>query len=343
VAAPVPRAELPVVYRRLFSDRVLDAGDLIVGREHEVSAVKLALEEGGRLRSAAVVGLRGSGTSAVAGAAARGWRGPVRRLDLTEPVTEDEVRGWFDKTQDGTLTVLSGLRWLYEMKPGGLVPLRAFCEELVQSSEVSPWLITADVEVWRYASRAGSLAHAMGDVIELEPLSVEDLASAVLGRHQMSGYELTFEAGEDLIWQFWNLVLRREEGEARRRTAWFHTLHEASGGVMHDALRLWMASIEEVDDKMGVVRVGVVPRPPVARINGLPMDALLTLVQVVRQGWISPDLHAALFRIDRGVSVAQLAALTHKGLLVRREDGRLEIARHLRNPVQRVLVGRGWS
>jgi len=345
LAAPRPNDALPVVYRRLFSDQALEAGDLLTGRQTEVERVRAALRgtHGGILRTAALLGLHEAGVGAAANAAIRGMRGDrVRRIDLDGPVTVREVDEWFDPGDRDRVFVVSGLRWLFSMRAGGFEPLRRFIHEVMNDGGRNAWLMIADVAVWRYAARLAPLDSAFEVAVELGAMDVEELSTAILSRHAMSGYDLQFEADDDLGWQLQNLLLRVSDREARQREAWFRTLHEASAGVMHDALRLWMASIRVVDDKGSVIHIGSVERPPVARLGGMSEDVHLTLLQVLRQGWMSADLYAGLFRVDREDARAHLGALAHRGLLVV-EDGHYRVATHLRAPIWRVLQARGWA
>lgn len=343
LAEPQVCAGLPLVYRRLFSDRALEAGDLIIGREEELARVTSVVRGNhGLLRTVAVVGMRGSGTSAIASAAARQWGGSVRRLDLEQPVTVSEVESWFAERRPDVLTVLSGVRWLFTLRPDGTRAARCFVERLVEHGGRLPWVITGDEGVWDMAARLCGLSDSVGDVVRLKPLSVDNLTEAILTRNQMSGFDITFDAVEDFGWQMQHLLLRGEDRELRQQEAWFRTLHEACGGVMHDALTLWMASIRSVDETSGRIVVGPVPRPPVARLLALSEEWQLTLLQMVRQGWMDPELHADMFDLERTRSSAQLGQMANSGLIRLREDGRYEVSRHLRLAAQRALKGRRW-
>jgi hypothetical protein len=341
LAAPASAAALPVVYRRLFSERVMQSGDLLIGRDVEAARVERVLRDG-PLHVAAIVGVKGTGTTALGVAVARSWEGPIRKLDLSAPVDASQVEQWFHEVPPGTLTVLSGLRWLHTSQAGGLAPLRRLAALWVQHGQTQAWVLTADADVWHQASRLAPLDHAVALTMRLDPLNLADLTRAILARHQMSGYDLYFDPADDLLWQLWHLLLRNQETGAREREAWFRTLHHASGGVMHDALGLWMASIRRVDVERGCIHMGPVPWPPVARIAAMGDVVLLTLVQLNRQGWLDADQLATLFRIDLVAAQAQLGHLAHLGLLVHEADGRFVAARHLRTAIRGALRSRGW-
>ena len=105
-----------------------------------------------------------------------------------------------------------------------------------------------------------------------------------------------------------------KESEAFARH-YFECLHQASGGVLSDALRIWLSSILEIDAVENIMRIGAVPRTPMKALRRLPEPARMTLRQVARQGRLSVQEHALQFRLDAGVSEAELARLAHWGIL----------------------------
>jgi len=334
---------LPVVYRRLFSDQALEAGDLLTGRQAEIARARRALSGAapGRRRAVAIIGMDGAGKSAVVNGVVRSTTGmKVVRLVPREPVDLATVEGWFADLNGGELVVLDGVKWLFCMCPGGFAPLRRFVDGVIAHPEVV-WLTSVSTAVWTYACRAAPLEDAFPEAIQLRPLVPGELQSALLARHSMSGYELRFEAQQDLAWQVQHLLSRSSDFGDRQRDAWFRALHRATGGVIHDALVYWMASVQKVDQQAGVVQVGPVPHPPIAALGRLSEDVLLTLSQVMRQGWITPEVHADLFRRSRSLSAAHLGRLAHYGLL-ELHDGRFRISPHLLTPVHQVLSDRGW-
>ena len=343
-APPEPAVAVPVVYRRLFSDLPLEAGDLLAGRSAELDKLRAALVREGPLRVAAVVGTDHQSASALATAAARGEFAGVIRLDARAPADLSTVADWLEQAARVRrhVVIVEGLYWLFERRPGGMVPLERLIDGMIADAGRNAWLLVSDSDVWDFLGRATALHDATSTVVSLSSLTEEELERAVLARHAMSGYEVRFDADEDLGWQLQHVLLRGEDRERRRRHAWFRTLHNASAGMLQDALRLWMAAIVEVDDRRELVRIGTVPRPPVTRLHALPEDIQLTLLETSRQGWTSAEAHARLFQIPPQGARAHLANLHHLGLLV--ADGEIHrIAPHLRGAVHRVLRWRGWT
>ncbi len=335
--------ELPASYRRLFSGQVLEAGDVLTGRDTELQRARGVLIRSPSpraLRSVCVVGPEPVGNGAVAGSIARGLGfSKVRRLDLDEPVTVEEVRRWFAEGASNQLTILTGFRWLFSMKRGGFEPLRELTRGIVRDAGKEAWLVSAETPVWRFACLAAPIAEAFAEMITLKPLTRDQLEAAILARHQMSGYSLEIET--DATW----IVKRLFRGEMRRaeasRDLWFRSLHAATGGQLQDALVLWLASIKRVNEEARTVELGPVPKRPLPAMRRLPDKVLLTLRQAALQGWIDTETYAVTFRVSALQAEAHLTSLCQLGLLSP-DGGRFEIAAHLAAPLQRVLQERKW-
>ncbi len=337
---PPSRIAIPQVYARLFSDLPFEAGDLVAGRHAELAAVRAALETG--LRSAAVVGIDPHGARALVTEALGSGRSPLW-FDADGPAEPGTVARWLDGRADGRgqVFVIENLRWLFRRRPGGFAEIEALAERILRDGGRNQWLLLADGGVWRYLQSATALRDVMGASVELDPMTAEELERAITSRHAMSGYDLVFEPGDDLVYKAWRAWARGTEAE-RSRAAWFRTLHDASGGVLQDAMRLWLAAVRAVDDDGEHVVLGPVPRPPFAHLATLDDTTLLTLLETRRQGWIDAEELRLLFRTRPGAAEAHLAQLRHLGVLV--PHGTVsKLAPHLRGPIERVLGERGWT
>lgn len=342
LAPPEPADDVPVVYRRLFADHALEGTDLLSGRSEALSTVRrVVTEPHRRLRSVVVVSVDAQASRALVNTALRTFQGPVIRLEADRPWTVEDVEHWLEELpHNDACLVVEGLRWLFRRSPDGAAPVERLVRAMVADGGRRAWILHADPSVWSYLASATALGEAAGERVQLDALSTDDLEDAVLARHAMSGYAASFGEEDDL--PLLTRVLGRRDRERRRQREWFQALHEASAGVLQDALRLWMAAIDRVDEEGGALHLGTVPRPPVAQLAELPDDVLLTLVQVLRQGWMDAEQHAWLFRIDTGRAEAHLAQLVHLGLL--EEQGpRVQVRPHLRGPLERALRIRGWA
>jgi Kef-type K+ transport system membrane component KefB len=343
-APPKVPKDIPLVYRRLFAADTLEAGDVLTGRELQIARTRRVLEgrAQGRLRSVALVGHDGVGKGAISGAIvrSRNWKG-VRRVHPTAPMTVKNVEAIFRERTDGHLVVVDGLHWMLAMRPGGFEPLRRFVQGVIEDAGRNAWLVHGDLLFWQYASHVAPLDDAFPEVVHLDPLSADALQAAVLARHALSGCGLSFETTPGGTW-LERAFARGLSRLQRPYDRYFRDLHTASGGLVRDALRLWLASIDRVEEEQDFVHVGHLPTPPAAALRRLPEPLLLQLYPIARQGWMSAEVQAHVFRVDATTAQAQLAHLHHLGLLEEHGEGVFRIAVHLRGAIVRVLEDRGW-
>jgi len=339
-AAPDVATDLPLVYRRLFAADTMEAGDVLTGREEEIRRAEsvLSSEVKGRLRSVVLIGVDGVGKAAVSSAIVRSrrWKN-VKRVVFTAPVTVEDVDAIFQDAPEGQLVVVDGLHWMLSMAPGGFDPLRRFVKGIIEEGGRRRWLAHGAVLFWNFASTVAPLRDAFPEVVRLETLSEQELQAAVIARHRLSGFEHSFDRGDGSPIE--GLFARSATRIRRPYDQYFHELHEATGGLVRDALRLWLASIRGIQDD--IVHVGPIPASPYTRVRRLPDDILVNLYQIARQGWIDAAGQARLFRLDINTAQAQLSRLAHLGLLEERE-GSFVIAVHLRGVLGRVFAERGW-
>ncbi len=345
---PAPRVKLPLVYERLFAADTMEASDVLTGREEQIrrarehlAPTKQTARDSGRRRAVAVVGLDGVGKASVISAIVRGgrWKS-VKRFNLERPMTVADVDRLLEEAKHGSLIVIDGLYWMLAAEPGGFSPLRHFVDGVLADGDQRSWLVQAEEVFWRYASAVAPLAEAFPEVVQLEPLTTEELTAAVMERHRLSGYGHAFDRLEGESWlEGW---LARSASRIRRPyEQYFKELHSATGGLVRDALRLWLTSIRGIEGD-DIVHVGHVPSSGYTAVSRLPNEQLLLLFQVARQGWMNDAVLAHLFRSDRRTARAQLARLRHLGLLESHDGEIFRIALHLRGALARVIRKRGW-
>lgn len=329
LARPDKNESVPIYYRRLFSPQAHWAGDVVAAHGSAIDRVRTALAGGsGSLRTAALVGIEGVGRGAFLGAAARSDRwSHVKRVAFTRPTDLAEIDAAFEETPRGGLIVVSGLSWCSSPRPGGFEPLRRFVDLVVADRGRSAWLLEIDTMVWRYACQCAPLGDVFGEVVRIEALGEPELREGILARHHLSGLDLVF---------------RPEDSDADR-DRFFHSLHQASGGILQVALTSWIASVGRFDDHNRVVTIDEPPPSPMDALLALPEQVIHIVYLVARQGWIDSDGLAALFRIPRAAAEGRLSRMVALGVLERPAGRTFVIRRHLRGTVERMLVEGGWT
>jgi len=339
-----PRLELPAVYRRLFSDPALEAGDLLRGREHDVERIRRALSgvAPGTSRAVAVVGPGGPGQSSVVNAVLRGLAvARVSRHPLSGPVTQDQVRFLLAQATGDVVMVIEGLEWLTSLDPEGLAPLRALLLGIVADRGSNAWMLSARWPAWTALSDVVGLGDIFPEVLNLQPLEPDALERALMARHGMSGYEPAFSPRVPTIQERLRALLGGPSEHGPERTRFFRNLHQRSGGELAEAQRLWMAAVDAVDSRRSVLTLGDVPPGPAEALERLPDTDRLTLRLVARAGRITAQQHARWLRWDESASEAHLARLEHWGLLVQTDWG-YDLSHDLEGPLLRHLSLLGW-
>jgi Kef-type K+ transport system membrane component KefB len=343
-APPVERVPIPIVYRRLFSDQGLEGGDLLAGREADVERVRRTLTGRGKAsRTVAVVGVAGIGNAAVVNTLLRGLPERVRihrvRLDACTSVeqVEERILGPMRGSR-GDIAVVEGFHWLFTIRPGGFAPLRALVDGVIEDRGRNGWLISTERPVWSYTKRLLPLEDIFCERFDLGALSVEELRNTLQLRHAMSGYRLHFQRPPGHIgWWFQELLTRRSAEEDLHERHFFEQLHQATGGILSDALRLWLASVDGVGSSTDTITIGSLPEPPLEALRKLPLDDLITLRQLARQGRITAEDHAQQFRTEPTWSAGSLTRLEHSGLLQRVDDCCYRLAPELAGAIHQVL------
>ncbi len=343
-APPRPRVELPAVYRRLFSDPALEAGDLLLGRELQVERVRRTLlgQGAGVSRAVGLLGTGSAGQASVGNAIMRGLDPDrVSRHTLSAPVTEDQVAFLVSQATGDAVMIIEGLHWLVSPDREGLAPLRRLLGAVVADQGRNGWLLSARRPVWQSLQPVVALTDVFPEVLDLAPLGLPELQRALLNRQAMSGFGLAFSPMVPTLAERARALGTPDDRDGPEQESFFRQLHRRCGGVLDEAERLWMASVDSLDQRRSLVTLGAVPDGPDEHIVRLPDEDLLTLRLVARTGRVTAEQHARWLRWADTSSEAHLSRLHHWGLLARSPSG-FGLAPAMAGPVARTLQRKGW-
>jgi hypothetical protein len=286
-----------------------------------------------------LVGIKGSGTTSTLRALLRDIP-DAKIIHLTEPVTLETVIGWF-REQTATVCGLDGLEWLVALDPDGLQKLRAFADGAIADRKNRTWIVSSNHSTWQRACQLSNIVEAFPTMVFMEPMPLKEMQQALLSRHAMSGFSLAFENSDDIGWQLQQLLNREEHSHQRIQNAWFRTLHTASGGIIGDALALWLSSISRIDIENNTIWMKAVPRPPTRRLSTLPAETLIILRAISQQGSMNAQQFSDMFLHDLNSSQAKLTQLSNIGLLFE-SDGNYRLPAHLHALLVRLFIERDW-
>jgi hypothetical protein len=160
----------------------------------------------------------------------------------------------------------------------------------------------------------------------------------------MSGFVLSYDEIESsLIWRLSKKIRKSNAAADANEAQIFEAISRESGGVLRDALRLWLSSVSEFNPSNDKLTLSKPPQLPLLQVINLPQEGLLSLRQIARQGRLSAQEHATHFQLHPTASESKLAQLAHWGLIERTETGAYRMRQELQGCIYRVLKKRGLA
>src|SRR5690606_16175628 len=173
----------------------------------------------GQPAAIAVYGEKGSGkTSLIRAAVRRILPGrPLRTLELHRITSRTDellgiLRGMFGRPDAASLAELARLvrgeppqiaiieeaHRLFHRRVGGFDALRAFLAFLAETRPNVLWILTMDKYAWTYLDHVLGVGRSFEFEVCTTNLPPDTIEQAILARHDVSGYALRFEPGENL-------------------------------------------------------------------------------------------------------------------------------------------------
>ncbi len=317
--------EVPEVYRRLFDPGLLDVAGLFVSRPAlEARLLGLLAGEGPRPpRSVLLHGARGAGKTALlqhllprvsadalheiplrrgqtlAAAVAAGLGVPAD----TEDAALANVTRWCATRTGRPLVVLDEFELAIERTPDGLARVAAFRALIERTSEQVTWLVVLRTPAARFLDLALGWFDAFDALVEVPPLTPDELERLVMDRHQASGFEFVVRRAPIDTWR--GLLQRLPPQRWRGRRALFEALHRRAEGNPELAQRLWLASVEVEEAP---------PRVSARAVTPPALDASVVLSDDQRAVAATLVLHRALGPVELGRIVRRPAHAVRQDL-----------------------------
>jgi len=332
-AAPPAHKHIPVVYGRLFTDQVVAAMELAPEREAAVESARRLLVRPDQPRGVAVIAGDPAMRAMLVERLVRALPGAVTQL---VPQADPPVL-----SGGGPLVVADLGQWL-RLVPGGQAELSHLVEHILAGQH--PVVVAASPEVWTAVRRLSALGEVVGATVAPGPLDPRELQEAVLGRHAMSGYSVRFDVDALLGFRLRRVLGRHEQRQRTDRDAWFAHLHARSGGRLSDALRLWMAAVQAVDEEAGELTVGPIPTGLPHHLGDIDDRDLLLLRRALQGSTVDGLGLAHTSGMTLGQARGSLASLAARMLLEHTEDGDFyAVPSHLESSVRDAVRARGWG
>jgi hypothetical protein len=332
-------ADLPLVYRRLFSFRPIQDPDLLVARDADRAAVEHHRDrwQRGLTNPLVLTGPAGSGRTSLLNvlrkttfrtahrsqielterltSEAEVAREVVRALDLSvdedDPLTLDAVaehlRAQPAPDRVRVCTVEQFEHVLHRTVGGTQLAARVL-NFFAETDAHVLWVVTTTDAAWQVVEASEPAAARLVTRHALDPFDRAELEEVILRRHRRSGLQLVFEVPDESTHPILARRLRAIDDEERRqallRTEFFDELHDASGQNVMLALFYWFRAVS-LDEDDTTLRVR--PLEPIAfgGLDALPLPHAFALKALLEHG----TLTAAELAEVLGVSPATGRAL----------------------------------
>lgn len=341
--------DLPMIYRRLFRLAPLQDPRFLVGREAEMAALSeaRALWDAGRGVSVLLVGARGSGKTSIlnCAAASRFTDIPIVQSFFSGRLTTAEEMNMFlrellELPGEGDLVgllsagrrvvILEEVERTFLRRLGGFEAVRELLRVISATSRSTLWVLSMNQHSYQYLDAAAQLGEYFSHRINAMAVTREELKSAILMRHHLSGLRLQYPPAVKVDPRFGRLraVLGlQQDPEAH----FFEALYRQSEGIFRSAFELWQKFMDRVEG--GVLYLRQPEEPDFGPLlASLTLADSQTLHAIVQHGSLSEEDHAGIFECSRAESRLRLEKLVAleflepdplcPGLRIRPEAGR---------------------
>lgn len=336
-------ADLPLVYRRLFSFRPLQDPDLLVARESDRTAVERYVERwrDGLTNVVVLTGPAGSGRTSLLNVLRKTTFRTAQRhtLELTERITSEtafaeavvqalnlSLNGDSPPTLDAVavhlrqqpvpdrlrVCFIEEFEHVIHRTVGGTTLAARILNFLSETDTRVLWVATTTDAAWQVVEASEPAAARLVVRHKLDPLDRKELETLVMTRHRRSGLALEFEVPDDSTHPILARRVRAFDDEERRqallRTEFFDRLHDACGQNVMLALFYWFRSVTlDADDAVLRVR----PLVPISFevLDTFPLPHAFAMKALLEHGTLTVEELAAVLEIAPETSRSLLETL----------------------------------
>ena len=337
-------ARLPFIYQRLYRFEALKDQSIFVGRSSELERLEecYQLWRGGNFATVAIVGEKGSGRTSLLNVAQasilkqgklsrikmpKGVRTEAGLLELMLPMIPDkkpasieELEKAFNELSSPVTIIVEDLHNLFIRTVDGFDIVERFLLLLSRTPGKVFWMVSCGSHMWNYLEKVLSIDRYFYDIIELNDLDVETTKEIILKRHRLSGYQLEYIPGKEVLSD--RRYKKLPDDKSRQdylEGLHFKHLYDLSKGNISSALLLWQLSVDSIKPNKVMISSDLSFNPGFLGI--LPEDELFTLGALVEHEVLTVEEHSEIFHQDISKSELTLLGLKNKGTLITTSDG----------------------
>ncbi|QDG50718.1 hypothetical protein FIV42_08240 [Persicimonas caeni] len=327
-ADPQRAANTPAIYRRLFSPVPVDIPDFYVERPALEEECLEAVDRwfNGQSTSILIAGDRGMGKrTLVHHVLPMRMFSKYHELDeeqlqtvrIDEQVeTERELCASFMPLLDGdsprTLTELAGelngaeQRKIVFVENGDKIYSRtreglALCERFLDMMEATSgqilWIIMMGKPATTLLDTALQLSDYFTHALEVDPLGPEQIEQMILARHEVSGFDITFQKPEVRYLDRLQRPLEASDALRHPQKEYFERLGRLSGGNPLLALLYWLETVHVDPRDNSHIIVDPLPEEELALIDNLSVQKKLILATLVQHHALNARRLSRILRV----------------------------------------------
>ena len=332
---------LPLMYQKLFENVPLKEERFYMARRIEIQRLNDALEnwKAGRFSPVCIVGEQGSGITTILNFFAKTTSKeiPVTRLEVLQNITEEveflrllsqafpsitfnsveELIAEVREMDDRRVIVLENIHNLFIRSSGNFGNLFHLFKLISQTNSKIFWLTSCYVYSWKLLDYTSDISNYFAYVIEFSPMNSEQLRDAILKRHQVSGFSLTYLEPENFVPKKNYQKMSDDDKQLFLKDLFFEELGQYAQSNLSLAFIYWLRAIQKVEEGEIFIQQ---KRVNFSFLNSLKTPELTTLHSILIHGGLDLKAHSCIFRCDTESSFRKLMVMTDDGLLEQRDD-----------------------
>ncbi len=324
--------KLPYVYQRLFKIEPLSSFELYVERKQPMDEMTNAYKKWktGKFAPVIVVGEKGSGKTSFINRfiKAHTQNEKVVVLDLhLEQGTPESLYSTILKErtvaqslksenpdEKKSIVIVDGLERLFTSEINGFEYLLKTMQLISDTNTTIFWIVSCHIYSWYYIDKTYSISDYFGYHIKLNDLTPENLKEIIEKRHNISGYNLVFEPGQEkkAIMSFKKVT--EEDKQSVIKDVYFNNLSAYNNGNIAQAFLYWLRSTTGVKDNLIYLRQ--ISEMDSNFVQSISKEKMITLRSVLIHNGISVADYARMFRKKQESSKLHLDQMMDDGILV---------------------------
>ena len=332
--------ELPIVYQRLYKISALTDQGLFEGRSSELIRLKSAYQswEAGKHAPTVLVGEKWSGLTSLINHFLDKLQPKLSiiKIDHQHNISTDvELMAVFSSHLKAELTtpkevidhilglpakkimVVENLQYFFLRKVHGFEALKTLFTIIAQTDQKVYWLLSCTAYGWHYLEATNSARDHFRHLIQLEPITNDQMIELIMKRNRISGYRVAYETTADLKNSKKFNRLAYEQQQQQLKANFFNNLIKFSKSNVSLGLIFWLLSTKEISED--TITIGSFKEPDLSFLGQLSMPKVFILNNLILHDGLTVEQLAEVMRMSIGATQSLVTNLEDDGVLITRE------------------------